>query len=106
MRGYGFLFPVEGAPSTHEWDRPLELDEVNKLIGGYIELVPLWKTTLQGQRCVVFCDEEGKNKNLPFNAQATAQWRMAGERNGVQITDVLVGPVLILTGDDEFMATL
>jgi hypothetical protein len=93
---------TDGAPT---------LDELQGAVGGSIELVPHFDTILhEGQRigCVVFCNEEGKLADSPrVNPQATGLWRSAVRHRGLPpIDDVLVGPIVILTGDDEFFAAL
>ena len=67
----------------------------------------------EGQPCVAFCDEDGKGKNLTVNRAATVLWAMAFHKRSIvnwrdieALNDVLVGPVVILTGDEEFMASL
>jgi hypothetical protein len=75
------------------------------LNGGYVEAVPSFYV-YEGQQCVAFCDEDGKNKKLPFNAQATLLWARALDRQPSEIGDYLVGTVIIVTGDAEFMEGL
>lgn len=73
--------------------------------GGYLETVPyLNLVAVDGRRrvCWAFCDEHGKNKDLPYNAAATELWH--SEIPG--ISDYLVGPVVICFGDAEFMEAL
>jgi hypothetical protein len=98
---------------------------LNKAVGGYIEAVPGFNSICQDGRavpCVAFCNEEGKLQGLPFNNSATALWdralrRIVGDDGGLMYpnglsgdegrpADVLVGPVIVLIGDDEFMAWL
>jgi hypothetical protein len=102
--------PVEGEPK-------LELLK-NAIGGGYIELVPGFDTIEQkpGEvvKCVAFCDEEGKLNGLPANTYATILWDKALRRHGGPgllqrdgtAVDVLVGPIAIVIGDDEFMEAL
>lgn len=55
------------------------------------------------QKCFVLCNEHGKHMNLPVNLEANRLWQLSA---GEPLNDILVGPVVILFGDAEFMATL
>jgi hypothetical protein len=121
MKGVGLIYkPGEALPERLEFDRPPELQELQAAIGGgYLELVPGFTSIAQwGKffprrrlRCVAFVDEHGKldHKNLPFNPAATLLWEDAEHRvrdEHGDYVDYLVGPVLVLFGDDEFMESL
>jgi hypothetical protein len=71
--------------------------------------------------CAAFCNEEGKLQGQLANTEPTRLWDRAlrrvvedGKRqfpNGLfrpdgTLTDYLVGPVLVLIGDDDFMEEL
>lgn len=66
------------------------LDELQELVGGYIELVPGEHTETYD----VVVNEEGKLRGLEANPTAT-------EYCGVTGLDTLVGNVLILTGEER-----
>ena len=66
------------------------LDELQELVGGYIELVPGEHTETYD----VVVNEEGKLHGLEANPAAT-------EYCGVTGLDTLVGNVLILTGEER-----
>lgn len=92
-----------------EYDKPIPLRDLQSAIGGYIEVVPLWDQFKFGEmieRAAVFCDEDGKGKNLPLNHAMTVLWRAHLSRLGRRTTDYLVGPIAVVTGDDEFMNEL
>jgi hypothetical protein len=108
------ILPDTPEPQITEYASELPLDELQGLVGGYIELVPYWNS--YGERggarvpCRVFCNEDGKRLPMPTNKLATLLWTQAiaadyGHR-GAPMGDYLVGPVAIVTGDDEFMAAL
>lgn len=81
------------------------LEDLQSRVGGYIEAVPGFSRFFDYDGptpCVAFCDEEGKIKGLPVNPFATEFWRADRPGGG----DVLVGMVVIVTGDDEFMGAL
>ena len=54
-----YFKPVGKRPSLVDVERTTEA--IQKLIGGYFELVHL------ASDAVILCDEEGKLKNLPYN---------------------------------------
>jgi hypothetical protein len=84
-------------------DGPPGLQELQEAVRGHIEVVP-WFTAFCGFPCVAFCNEEGKLEGMPVNAVATMHWVMAVGR---QIdNDVLVGPVVIITGPQSFLEQL
>ncbi len=83
---------IQGAPS---------LEDMQSGVGGYIQLVPGF-TKYKGDDCVAFCNEEGKLKGLPINALATVEWRKCAPRNW----DILVGDIVVITGDRQFLDSL
>lgn len=79
---------------------PLSLEFMQTAVGGSIEIIPGF-TRYMGKDCVAFCNEEGKLRNLPVNQDATMEWRWQHPT-----PDILVGNVLVVTGDEEFMGAL
>ena len=63
-------------------ESPPSLEEAQKLVGGYVELIKL----PDGSQ--LFVDEDGRSKGLDLNPLATALY---GQR--------IIGPALHLTGD-------
>jgi hypothetical protein len=80
-------------------DKPPSLEVLQEIVGGWIERVPHWER-YNGQKCIAYCNEEGKILKLQYNAQATALWDVA---LGGGITDWLSGIVVIVSGDADFM---
>jgi hypothetical protein len=81
------------------------------LNGGWLELVPLFDR-YKGERCVVFCDEEGRLNGLPRNPIATALWHACIRARGLDpmrvltppdAIDGLVGPIVIISCDEELL---
>lgn len=68
-----------------------ELEDMQEAVDGWLEGVPV-KSLGRG---VLFANEEGLLRGLPFNEQASS---LAGRP--------LVGNVVVLTGDKEFMDAL
>ena len=103
MQGTMLIYRPESAtPEKQTLTGPLELDALQKIIGGYLERVPMWQR-FNGAECVALCDEEGKIKEKPVNVAATVEWQRA---QSLPVDDVLVGTVVVLTGDDAFMQSL
>jgi hypothetical protein len=105
VRGFLTIIPITGAVSSKELAAPVALEDLKAGIGGgYIEAVPFF-ARYQGDRCVAFCDEDGKLKNMPVNSRATELWY--GQMMGQFIPpDHLVGPIVIVTGDRELLEEL
>lgn len=107
MKGEAFIYrPETEAIERMTFSGPVPLEIITQAVGGHIEAVPFW-SRYHGKRCVAFCNEEGKLHGLAFNEHATVAWFAAiGVQRTRMLNDVLVGPVIVLTGDEEFMETL
>jgi hypothetical protein len=83
---------------SHKESGETNLAEMQKLVGGYVQEVPLFGR-YKGQACQAYCNEEGKLRNLPVNETATRLWKeqVPGHRG-----DLLVGDIVILTGKDRW----
>jgi hypothetical protein len=128
MQGKVYIFhpsTPDGVAETHILKKTPDLEYLRGAVGGHIEMVPYFSTYNTGTEivgCVVFCNEEGKLHNLPVNIEATRQWDRAlrrivrGDRRlyptGIfdpktgDPSDVLVGSIIVVTGDNEFMGDL
>jgi hypothetical protein len=113
MIGYMItLLPRVEMPDIKTIDREPPLEEIKAALGGgWLELVPGFTSIRFGRHewldCVAFCDEEGKLKNLAINEDATMHWRLALNRDRqARNSDYLVGPIVVLAGDAEFMKSL
>jgi hypothetical protein len=104
MKGKLTVLVPNKRQETVELDVAVKLQLLCDIVGGNIEQVPYW-STYEGEPCVVFCDDEGKVKKLPVNKEATEEWHYARVREGVKrVADKeLRGPVVIVTGDKDFM---
>ena len=60
-----------------------QLDELQKMVGGYIEIVPA------GKGKIMVLDNEGKLKDKPVNNAATMMFMQAG------YCDIIAGDVLV-----------
>jgi hypothetical protein len=114
MKGTALIYrPREAEPEVMPMVRPPSLTALQQAVGGYIELVPyLDHIDYDGKRepCLAFCNEHGKLEQQAFNRAATEIWEKAvgaalRDRSG-NYKDFLVGRIIILFGDAEFMAAL
>ena len=81
---------------------------LRQAVGGKIEDVPCFNSiSYEGvvHRCVAFCNDRGKEYELPLNAWATALWHSALQRQGYErglrredgtVADRLVGNVVVV----------
>jgi hypothetical protein len=105
-------YPGRTKPDVCSLDGPATLAVLKAAIGGgHLEAVPHWRRIRwdgKQHSCVAFCDEDGKRKELPFNANATTMWDGAMRHAcGVGCApDFLVGQIAVVFGDAEFMETL
>jgi len=76
---------ADGRQEPIEDIRKLGLAGAQKIVGGYIELVP----TAEDPPRFIICNEEGKLKHLPINAPAS---RIAGQ--------LIVGDVIVFTREE------
>lgn len=114
MRGTALIFrPGKSEPEIVRFTQAPGLDFLQAAVGGYIEVVPHFDNIRHGEvveRCVAFCNEHGKLNRLPVNRAATEAWERAvptGLRGPLGYwLDFLVGDVVVLFGDREFMAEL
>lgn len=74
--------------------KTFSLEELQKFVGGYIEVIGL--LNINYPRQLLVCNENGKLEHLPVNEKATEVW---DKHYGA--SDVIVGDVLIT--DPEFM---
>lgn len=112
MRGTMRIFKTDGTIEYVDLIEPPPLDLLQKSVGGYIEAVPYWDTLAYGdddkdqQDCVAYCNEEGKLNGLPLNEEASIEWHACLMRQGLAPSDVLVGDVVVITGDRQLMKSL
>jgi hypothetical protein len=118
MKGVYLKINVGGTIETTETEDSPTLDKLKEGIGGgYVEIVPRFnRIEYNGEitHCVVFCDEDGKRKGLPVNIEATGLWQIALRLVGHpglytpdgRLYDYLVGQILVVMGDEEFMEEL
>jgi len=112
MKGTMWVFPADSRDKrVVEFDHAPRLEELKAAIdGGWLESVPYFNEIEIGgkwHRCWAVCDEEGKLKGLGVNPRATMLWhKTLRQRHGLAPSDILVGPVFVIFGDDELMATL
>jgi len=113
MQGTIVIFKPDSAePEVREINEPPTLELLKDAIGGgYLEVVPGWdRITHAGDRhrCIAFCDEDGKHKQLPMNMMATMLWdKCMRQACGIGCApDYLTGQIAVVYGDEEFMEAL
>ncbi|MGI9251292.1 MAG: DUF3846 domain-containing protein [Pseudohongiellaceae bacterium] len=99
MQGRLIIIQADGLVLTRSIDNPPSLETMQASVEGHIELIPAFNR-FRGFDCVAFCNEEGKLQGLPVNQVATDFWYRAA---GGPHDDVLVGNVLIVVGDRDFL---
>jgi hypothetical protein len=117
--GVMMVFRTNGTNETKLLDSVPDLHTIREwLDGGYLEAVPHFTTINPDKgplrKCVAFVDEEGKlaHKHLPPNAVATKFWEESLNRLGVslyengQMLDFLVGPCVVIWGNEPLMRKL
>lgn len=102
MKGTLTVIKTSGEITSQDVTEKPTLETLQKSVGGLIEFIGSF-STYNGKPCIAICNEEGKLHKLPFNSKATLAW---DEATGGTYADILVGDVLILTGDDEFLAAI
>lgn len=115
MKGTMLVINPEGAITRTDTDDPDILERSQKAVGGWIEKVPGFNSILydrEVRKCVALCNEEGKLDELPRNTVANRYWTEALKRDfglhGLTSPDpdFLVGSIVIVFGDEEFMEAL
>lgn len=105
MQGFTIVIDPDGSKTIRKYRSTIPLGDLRAGVGdGPIEHVPYFDSfTWYGERkpCVVFCNEEGKLHGMPLNEVATRIWHETAPV--MRGRDVLVGPVVIVFGDEAFM---
>lgn len=108
MRGHMMMITVDGERTVRTYDKSPSLADLKAgLDGGRIELVPYFnRIEYQGKvrECIAFCNDEGKLCGLPSNQIATNLWYKVAPQMAYH--DYLVGPIIVLWGDEAFMRSL
>ena len=74
MKNVTVINPGEAGYTTEVQGEP-RLEELQRAVGGYIEVVPGF-TRFEGKRCITYANEDGQVAPvLPFNEVATRLWR-------------------------------
>jgi hypothetical protein len=83
---------VMQAIRSRETDDQPTLQQLQDIVDGYIQIVPGWDDYM-GKEAVVYCNEDGKLRQLPINQRATALWFA---KLGYLGDDVLCGDVVLV----------
>jgi hypothetical protein len=96
------ILKTDGTTFVKDYDHKVPLEELQAGVGGLIELVP-HLTSYKGKPCVAFCNENGKLDGLGINPLAQAVWVAALKEVALKPWDILLGDVVVLTGDEGFL---
>lgn len=103
MKGRLTVIGTDYMETTLDLSNTPPLEVLQAAVEGHIEVVPLFNT-FRGASCVAFCNEDGKLEGMIRNILAQELWETAA---GCVISgDFLVGPIAIVTGDDELLRSL
>lgn len=116
MKGTMLTYSNEGGLTVRPIEKPPEVETLRHAVGDDFELVPHFVTIDHGDKtfaCVAYCGKHGKMQvpPLPINYRATLQWERSLRRQGMSLfnpdmDDHLVGPIVVIFGDDELMRAL
>jgi hypothetical protein len=107
MNGTTVLLRADGTKLIRQHEAPLNLEFLQRAVGGYAQIVPYFTTYEYGgvlRKVVAFCNENGKIERRPVNDQAYLAWCEAVGR--IITEDTLVGDILVVWGDRAFMESL
>lgn len=111
MKGTLTKISEAGLETTVHLDRAPTLADLQERVDGYIEVIPGFDTFRpagpQGVKapCVAFCNEEGLLRGFTLNHLATHLWVQCHGPHVVR-DGGLVGPIVVVQGDAEFMGAL
>lgn len=96
------VFHPDGSGAVFKITRGPSLRRLQRIVGGYIELVPHWVTFGPDRyACLAFCNEDGHRLGLAPNLIATRAWAI--ETGGRWPGDTLLGNVVVVFGSREFL---
>ncbi len=104
------LYPMR-PPERRQYFGPPPSSIITELVEGPAQLVPLFDQVVNfdgiPSKAVAFCNEEASRLNMPDNFWASALWHFIVRSKGESRRPlILKGPVVILTGDEEFLNDL
>lgn len=76
-----------------------QLKEMQKLVGGNIEYIPLYSNRADGLMIDLVCNEEGKINALPQN-RCISVADITGE-NSKEVVDIICGTAIVMAANDE-----
>ena len=109
MKGKMVTVQPTGKLIVKDYNGEIPLEDLQQGVEGYLEAVPCFDYYMHEDklhRCVAFCNEEGKLSSLPVNIVANFLWGISLARHKMDLDDTLVGNIVIVFGDKEFMEAL
>ena len=95
-----FIVPPDGIITTQNIKGNFDLSILQKIVGGYVDIVPHFNKYGE-DRCIVFCNEDGKMRQLPVNRYATILLYASCWPSNDYHQDHLVGTIAIVAGPRE-----
>ncbi len=104
MRGEIITIEMDGSMSRRPTATSENLPALNEAVGGMIGSVPRF-TSFDGRQCRAYVNHDGSSLCLSENRAATRLWWDQLRQGGGEVVEGsrLHGPVVIVTGDAEFM---
>ncbi len=110
MKGELLVLYPSKPPERRQYLGPVPTDILSELVGGSLAVIPLFDhiITFDGvpSKAQAFCNSEAYMLDLQDNFWANAIWHYILRSKGEQRLMSLKGPVVIVTGDEDFMEQL
>ena len=94
------IIPADPGMATFVLQGPDTLDELRMQVGGYIQVIPVFKE-YNGRHCTAYCNEDGQSLGLPLNREATRLWYAQFGPRALRGQPLLYGPVVIVQSLDR-----
>lgn len=88
---------TDGAPVITEAHKHPTLEELQEIVGGYIEIVYVM---YGGKRIQMIVNEDGHAMSLPLNREATHIYHATAALRGYRTEHPIVGDAVLLVGQD------
>ncbi len=89
------VYLTDGTSTALEVDKAPTLEQLQKLVGGYIEIVHV---LYNGQRAQMIVNDEGHIHGMPPNHMGTAIYHATARLRGYVTGHLIVGDVVVLEG--------
>jgi hypothetical protein len=105
MQGIAYILrPKDHEPDIVNFDQAPRIEFIRGIVGDNPQRVPGWEHYRE-RRCVAFCGRDGRRDPTDFNPLATRLWHHNTDAD-LSMHDYLAGPVIVFTGDYDFLRAL